>query len=67
MDVRVGDRIEMKKPHPCGEKRFEVLRVGMDFKLRCLGCGHEILAPRSRIEKRIRKIITENTTEQNDV
>ncbi len=67
MDVRVGDRVEMKKPHPCGEKRFEVLRVGMDFKLRCLGCGHEILAPRSRIEKRIRKIITENTTEQNDV
>lgn len=59
MDVKVGDKIIMKKPHPCGDNQFTVLRIGMDFKLRCLGCGHEIMAPRSKIEKRIKSIITE--------
>ncbi len=59
MDVKVGDKIIMKKPHPCGGNQFTVLRIGMDFKLRCLGCGHEIMAPRSKIEKRIKSIITE--------
>ena len=56
MDVRVGDVIEMKKQHPCGGKNFLVLRVGMDFKIRCEKCGHEIMLPRSRAEKNIRNI-----------
>ena len=60
MDIKVGDKIIMKKPHPCGENRFTVLRVGMDFKLRCMGCSHEIMAPRSKIEKRIKSIISED-------
>ncbi len=59
MDIKIGDKLIMKKPHPCGENRFTVLRIGMDFKLRCDGCGHEIMAPRSKIEKRIKNIITE--------
>ena len=59
MDIKVGDKLIMKKPHPCGDNRFAVLRIGMDFKLRCMGCGHEIMAPRSKIEKRIKNIITE--------
>mgnify|MGYP003312301806 FL=1 len=59
MDIKVGDKLVMKKPHPCGENQFSVLRIGMDFKLRCLGCGHEIMAPRSKIEKRIKNVITE--------
>lgn len=59
MDIKVGDKIIMKKPHPCGDNRFTVLRIGMDFKLRCMGCGHEIMAPRSKIEKRIKSIIEE--------
>ena len=57
MSVQVGDRVEMKKPHPCGGKTFEILRVGMDFKIRCLTCGREVMAPRKKIEKNIRKII----------
>ena len=57
MDVRVGDRLDMKKTHPCGSKQFDVLRVGMDFKIKCCGCGHEIMAPRNKIEKNIRKIL----------
>lgn len=59
MDIKVGDKLVMKKPHPCGSNQFAVLRIGMDFKLRCMGCSHEIMAPRSKIEKRIKSIITE--------
>ena len=57
MDVRLGDVLEMKKPHPCGSKRWRVLRTGMDFRLRCELCGHEVLLPRSKAEKNIRKIL----------
>ena len=59
MNVQVGDRLLMKKPHPCGSKEFEVLRVGIDFKIRCSGCGREVMVPRSKIEKNIKQIITE--------
>ena len=51
MDVRVGDVLLMKKNHPCGGARFAVLRSGMDFKLRCEKCGHELEIPRSKAEK----------------
>ena len=57
MDVHVGDVIETRKPHPCGGRQFTVLRVGMDFKIRCQRCGHEIMLPRTRIEKNIKKLI----------
>lgn len=56
MDVRLQDILVMKKPHPCGSKGWLVLRTGMDFRLRCLGCGHEVLLPRSKAEKNIRQI-----------
>ena len=46
MDFEVGDRIIMKKPHPCGSKEWEVLRVGIDFRIRCCGCDHQIMVPR---------------------
>ena len=59
MDVRPGDILQMKKAHPCGRTRWEILRVGMDIKLKCLGCGHELMLPRSKAEKSIRKILTE--------
>ena len=60
MDVCVGDRLEMKKPHPCGSHTFEVLRIGMDFRLKCTGCGHEFMAPRRKIERHIRHIVRES-------
>ncbi len=56
MDVRVGDVLKMKKKHPCGSDRFSVLRVGMDFKIRCEGCGHEVMVPRVKVEKNIKRI-----------
>ena len=56
MDVRVGDVLTMKKPHPCGTREFLVLRSGMDFRIRCTGCGHEVLVPRVKAEKNIKRI-----------
>lgn len=56
MDIQVGDSIITKKNHPCGANSFLVLRVGMDFKIRCSGCGHEVMIPRAKIEKRIKEI-----------
>lgn len=56
MDVHVSDTLIMKKNHPCGCNRFDVLRIGMDFKIRCKACGHEIMAPRKSIEKNIKRI-----------
>lgn len=58
MDVRVGDLLEMRKPHPCGCKIFEVTRVGMDFKIKCQKCGHLIMAPRLKVERNIKKIFS---------
>ena len=55
MDIHVGDVLELKKEHPCGSRRWLVLRVGMDFKLRCEGCGHELMLPRSKAEKSIKR------------
>ncbi len=57
MDLKAGDKIELKKPHPCGNKIFTLLRVGMDFKIRCENCGREVMVPRKKIEKNIKKVI----------
>lgn len=56
MDIKVGDKLIMKKQHPCGSREFLVLRVGMDFKIRCLGCSREVMAPRQKVEKNIKEI-----------
>lgn len=56
MDIKVGNTVITKKQHPCGSNRFEVLRVGLDFKLRCCGCGHEIMIPRIKIMKNIKGV-----------
>ena len=59
MDVRIGDILVMKKPHPCGSNEFEVLRSGMDFKIKCRKCSHEVMVPRVKADKNIKKIIRE--------
>lgn len=56
MDIQVGDILTMKKEHPCGSKQWEVLRTGADFRLRCCGCVHEVMGPRSKFEKNIRQV-----------
>lgn len=56
MDVKPGDLLTMKKPHPCGNNEFLVLRSGMDFRIRCTKCGREVMVPRLKCEKNIKKI-----------
>ncbi len=57
MDIAVGDKILMKKQHPCGCNTFIVTRIGMDFKIKCEKCSHEIMLPRVKCEKGIKKVI----------
>lgn len=59
MDIRVGDELLMKKNHPCGANKFLVLRSGMDFRLRCTGCGREFLTARAKAEKSIKTVLRE--------
>jgi hypothetical protein len=56
LEIQIGDIIDTKKPHPCGNNRFEVLRIGMDFRIRCMKCDKQIWISRTNLEKRIRKI-----------
>lgn len=58
MEIQVGDVLLMKKTHPCGSREWEVLRVGMDFRLRCKGCGREVMLPRVKAEKNIKKVLS---------
>ena len=62
MDVREYDILTMKKAHPCGGLRWQVLRTGADFRLRCLGCGRIVEGPRRNFEKNIRQISRETDT-----
>ena len=60
MDIRIGDKLLMKKKHPCGCDIFTVMRIGMDFRLKCDKCSHEVMIPRVKAEKGLKKIIREN-------
>lgn len=54
VDIQVGNIVKLKKKHPCGSFEWEVLRIGADFKLKCVGCGHLIMVPRKMVEKNLR-------------
>ena len=58
MVYEVGDIVKLKKPHPCGSQEWEILRVGADFRLKCMGCGHMVMLPRVKFEKNVKKVIT---------
>ncbi len=47
----VGDIVKLKKPHPCGSSEWEIMRVGADFRLKCMGCGHQVMVPNKLVEK----------------
>ena len=55
-NYEVGDIVKLKKQHPCGSREWEILRVGADFRLKCTGCGHQIMVPRKLVEKNTRQI-----------
>ncbi len=55
-ELKLHDIVIMKKPHPCGSREFEVLRLGVDYKLKCTGCGHEVMVPRIKAQKSIKGV-----------
>ena len=57
MEFQIGDVIKMKKPHPCGSSEWEILRVGMDFRLKCMGCGRQVMVSRKLVEKKFRGFV----------
>lgn len=59
-EISVGDVVEMRKNHPCGGNRFDVLRVGMDFRIRCQTCGRSLMLPRKKCEKQIKNVLPHN-------
>ncbi|WP_440897384.1 DUF951 domain-containing protein [Amphibacillus sp. Q70] len=56
-DYKLNDYVEMKKTHPCGENRWKIIRMGMDIRIKCQGCGHSVLIPRRKFEKSFKKVI----------
>lgn len=63
MEYQIGDIVRTKKPHPCGSKLWEITRVGVDFKLRCLGCNHLIMVERQKALKMITKKVSRDDEE----
>lgn len=53
----VGDIVKMRKAHPCGSDEWEVMRTGMDFRIKCLGCGRQVMLPRPKFEKGVKKVL----------
>lgn len=64
MDIRLNDILTMKKAHPCGAKTWRVLRTGADFRLKCTGCGHKVMLPRSKAERNIRAVQREESFDE---
>ncbi len=58
-EITVGDVFELRKEHPCGDKRFRVVRVGSEVRLVCVGCGRDLVLPRPKLEKAIKKKIVQ--------
>ncbi|MDA3845368.1 MAG: DUF951 domain-containing protein [Vallitaleaceae bacterium] len=60
MDIKLGDIVKLKKQHPCGAYEWEVLRTGIDFRLKCTGCDHIVMIPRKKLEKNVKIIISKD-------
>jgi hypothetical protein len=63
VEFNVGDIVEMRKKHPCGSYQWEILRVGMDFRLKCTGCGRLVMLPRPKFEKGLKKVVQSGAKE----
>jgi hypothetical protein len=62
----VGDIVRMKKAHPCGSDTWEILRVGMDFGIKCQGCGHYVMMPRPKFEKMAKAILSHRQSDKSE-
>ncbi|NEW07281.1 DUF951 domain-containing protein [Paenibacillus sp. SYP-B3998] len=57
---QLGDIVQMKKPHPCGSNEMEIIRMGMDIRIKCVGCKHSVLVPRTKFESKLKKVLRSN-------
>ncbi len=64
LKLNIGDIVELKKGHPCGSRQWKIMRTGMDFRIQCLGCGHQVMIPRPKLEKSIKKVVSELTNKE---
>ena len=58
LKIQIGDRVHMRKPHPCGGYEWEVTRIGADIGMQCLTCNRRVMLPRSKFEKRVKTILS---------
>jgi len=63
IQFRIGDRVQMKKKHPCGSQEWEVMQLGSDMRIKCCGCGHIVLIPRTKFLKGTKKVLNRDVTE----
>lgn len=61
-DYGLNDIVEMKKPHPCGTNKWKIIRLGMDIKIECEGCGHLVMLPRREFERKMKKVLVKANT-----
>ncbi len=59
----LNDVVQMKKPHPCGENKWRIIRMGMDIRIKCLGCSHSVMLPRREFTKKMKKVLERAETE----
>ena len=59
-EYELHDIVEMKKPHPCGTNKWKIIRVGMDIRIKCEGCGHSVLIPRKEFGRKLKKILVKH-------
>ncbi len=63
-DIQLGDVVRMRKPHPCGSYEWEVVRLGADIGIRCRGCEHRVLLPRSRFQRQVKTLVSRAQREE---
>ncbi|WP_202081557.1 DUF951 domain-containing protein [Caldalkalibacillus salinus] len=56
-EFKLYDIVQMKKPHPCGENRWKIVRMGMDIRIKCMKCEHSVLLPRAKFVQKLKKIL----------
>ncbi|SKA97502.1 hypothetical protein SAMN05443428_12530 [Caloramator quimbayensis] len=66
-NFNLGDVVQTRKGHPCGSNEWEIIRLGADIKIKCLGCGRIVMLPRPKFEKSVKKIIKKAVESNNDI
>lgn len=64
LKIFLGDVVRMRRAHPCGENRWEIIRVGMEVRLRCLRCSRSLLMPRPEFEKQVKEFVAPRASRQ---